>query len=63
MPVPQSRAEWQRRAAQLRYANGHFIDAEHVPARSARFTVVNPATAAPTATVAGEGWRHAIGCR
>ena len=52
MTVPQSRAEWQRRAAELRHANGHFIDAEHVPARSARFTVVNPATAEPLCEVA-----------
>ncbi|MCE3285424.1 MAG: dhaL [Steroidobacteraceae bacterium] len=52
MTVPQSRAEWHRRAAELRYANGHFIDAEHVPARASRFTVVNPALAQPLCEVA-----------
>src|SRR5512135_1402309 len=52
MTLPQTRADWQQRAAQLRYATGHFIDGEHVPARADRFTVVNPATEQPLCEVA-----------
>ena len=43
---------WQRKAATLRYATGHFIDGSHVPARSGKFTVVNPATGQPLCEVA-----------
>jgi len=52
MSVPQSRAEWHRLASELRYSTGHFIHGEHVPARAARFTVVNPATTEPLCEVA-----------
>jgi gamma-glutamyl-gamma-aminobutyraldehyde dehydrogenase len=53
MTVPQSHAEWQRRAAGLRYSTGHFIDGEHVAGRSGRhFTIVNPATAQPLCEMA-----------
>ena len=52
MSIPQSREEWQRLAAGLRYATGHFIDGEHVPPRAGRFSVVNPATAQPLCEVA-----------
>jgi acyl-CoA reductase-like NAD-dependent aldehyde dehydrogenase len=52
MSVPQSRAEWHRLASELRYPTGHFIHGEHVPARTARFTVVNPATTEPLCEVA-----------
>ncbi len=55
MSVPQSRAEWHRLAAGLRYATGHFIHGEHVPGRAAHFTVVNPATAEPLCEVAAGG--------
>jgi gamma-glutamyl-gamma-aminobutyraldehyde dehydrogenase len=52
MTVPQSRADWQRLASELRHATGHFIHGEHVPARAARFTVINPATTEPLCEVA-----------
>ncbi|MGI9246994.1 MAG: aldehyde dehydrogenase family protein [Steroidobacteraceae bacterium] len=52
MTVPQSRADWQRLAASLRYPTGHFIDGAHLPGVGARFTVVNPATAEPLCEVA-----------
>ncbi len=52
MSLPQSRAEWQRLAAGLRYATGHFIDGQHVRGDGARFVVVNPATAEPLCEVA-----------
>jgi gamma-glutamyl-gamma-aminobutyraldehyde dehydrogenase len=52
MSVPQSRAEWQRLASELRYSTGLFIHGEHVPARAGRFTVVNPATTEPLCEVA-----------
>ena len=45
-------ADWQRRAAGLRYATGHFIDGEHVPAQAPRFTVINPAMGAALCEVA-----------
>ncbi len=52
MSVPQNRAEWHRLASGLRYSTGHYIHGEHVPARTGRFTVVNPATAEPLCEVA-----------
>ncbi len=52
MSVPQSRAEWQRLAAEMSYSTGHFIDGRHVAAGDRRFTVVNPATAQPLCEVA-----------
>ena len=40
-----TRTDWQRRATELRYATGHFIDGEHIPGGAERFLVTNPATA------------------
>ena len=48
-------SEWQQRARALRFATGHFIDGDHVPAGAARFTVTNPATGAPLCEVAAGG--------
>src|SRR4026207_2309184 len=53
MSQEKARADWQRMAAGLKYATGHFIDGEHVGAGSAaRFTAVNPASAEPPAPAA-----------
>ncbi|HTG77826.1 MAG TPA: aldehyde dehydrogenase family protein [Steroidobacteraceae bacterium] len=53
MSQEKARADWQRMAAGLKYATGHFIDGEHVAGGSAaRFTVVNPASAQPLCEVA-----------
>ena len=53
MSQEKARADWQRMAAGLKYATGHFIDGEHVAGGSAaRFTVVNPASAEPLCEVA-----------
>jgi gamma-glutamyl-gamma-aminobutyraldehyde dehydrogenase len=52
MSPAKSKADWQRLAAGLTYATGHFIDGEHVAGRGDRYTVVNPATAEPLCEVA-----------
>jgi acyl-CoA reductase-like NAD-dependent aldehyde dehydrogenase len=52
MTQQHSRADWHRLAAELSYPTGHFIDGQHVAARDARFTVVNPATGEPLCDVA-----------
>ncbi len=52
MTQPQTRADWQRMAAELRYSTGHFIDGDHVAASDGRFTVVNPASGQPLCEVA-----------
>jgi acyl-CoA reductase-like NAD-dependent aldehyde dehydrogenase len=52
MTLPQTRADWQRLAAELRYDTGHFIDGQSMAAQGSRFTVVNPATAEPLCEVA-----------
>jgi gamma-glutamyl-gamma-aminobutyraldehyde dehydrogenase len=52
MTLPDTRAEWEKRAAELRYATGHFIGGEHVAATAGRFTVINPATEQPLCEVA-----------
>src|SRR5258708_17078518 len=55
MSDPLKLAEWQQRARALRFATGHFIDGDHVPAGAARFTVTHPATGAPLCEVAAGG--------
>jgi gamma-glutamyl-gamma-aminobutyraldehyde dehydrogenase len=50
-----SKADWQQRAAALRYPTGHFIDGDHVSGGAARFTVINPATGTPLCEVAAGG--------
>ena len=55
MPRSLKLAEWQQQARTLRFATGHFIDGDHVPAGAARFTVTNPATGAPLCEVAAGG--------
>ena len=52
MTQPLSHDDWQKRASQLRYATGHFIDGAQVAARGERFTVTNPATGLPLCEVA-----------
>ena len=55
MTIKHSHSEWQKRARELRYATGHFIDGEHVAGRGARMTMINPASAAPLCEVAAGG--------
>ena len=55
MTIEHSHSEWQKRARELRYATGHFIDGEHVAGRGARMTMINPASAAPLCEVAAGG--------
>ncbi len=55
MTSKHTRSEWQKRARELRYATGHFIDGEHVAGRGVRLTVINPASGAPLCEVAAGG--------
>jgi acyl-CoA reductase-like NAD-dependent aldehyde dehydrogenase len=60
MTVPQTRVDWQRLAAELRYETGHFIDGQPVAAGGRRFAVVNPATAETLCEVAAASGRDAV---
>lgn len=54
--LPTSTAQWQARAAALRYETRHFIDGAWVESASgARFTVTNPASGQPLCEVSAGG--------
>jgi gamma-glutamyl-gamma-aminobutyraldehyde dehydrogenase len=55
MTIKHTRGDWHKRAGELRYATGHFIDGEHVSGHGARLTVINPASGAPLCEVAAGG--------
>jgi gamma-glutamyl-gamma-aminobutyraldehyde dehydrogenase len=55
MTIKHTRGDWQKRAGELRYATGHFIDGEHVSGHGARLTVINPASGTPLCDVAAGG--------
>ena len=55
MTIKHSHSEWQKRARELRYATGHFIDGEHVAGQGAGLTVINPASGERLCEVAAGG--------
>ena len=55
MTIKHTRSDWQKRAGDLRYATGHFIDGEHVAGPGARLTVINPASGERLCEVAAGG--------
>lgn len=55
MTIKHTRSDWHKRAGELRYATGHFIDGEHVSGHGARLTVTNPASGTPLCEVAAGG--------
>ncbi len=55
MTIKHTRSDWHKRAGELRYATGHFIDGEHVAGHGTRLTVINPASGTPLCEVAAGG--------
>lgn len=55
MTIKHTRSDWHKRAGELRYATGHFIDGEHIAGHGARLTVINPASGTPLCEVAAGG--------